>query len=163
MDLRELENISDLTIKNARKYSLQCFLLFSFMRLYGLRFSDVCTSEWMADPRNKDSIIIIQQKTQNLRTISISTVEEYTGTSPWNIRFEANKYTYSYYRLKFMQFCRIVLINGEGKRIETHLFRHLKAKEVYEQTHDIKSVKDAIGVSSVSVAWNYVRSEIRKE
>lgn len=162
MDLWELESISKKILENGRKYSLQCYLLFSFMSYYGLRFSDVYSSEWIESKENPDFITIIQQKTGKARRIARWIVLDSQEIDVYYIRKEAQKYSYSYYRTYFIMFSPFVLINDEGKKIETHLFRHIKAKQIFHETKDIKLVKEGIGVSSTSVAWDYVRSVITK-
>ncbi|MDR0567472.1 MAG: hypothetical protein LBG47_10650 [Prevotellaceae bacterium] len=157
--LATLQQYCDQMLSSLRPFDAVAHALYHTMRNTGLRFEDCYNTDRWRDNGNS-TFSVATAKHSNTRTIP------YSLLSPLHLQRLTNNtphvfpYSYTQYLRYYARFFPAPRLMCRHKPIKTHLFRHLKAKELKASGVNDANIQAYLGERQLSSAQQYIYSTI---
>lgn len=157
--LQELQIIAVTILDNFRDFDPYMYAYFNTMFLTGARFGDVYDySRWSVV--DSERISLMPQKGNNLRTFFNIDIDAYLLNSIQNNYDFSNMISYSNSLIWFKRFSPEPNLMVKNKPVLTHLFRHIKAKELSANGYTDGQIKTYFGQSKIASTQAYIYSQV---
>jgi integrase len=159
VDLHTLQQYADHILSALRTFDVTAHALFSTMRRTGLRFEDAHNITRWTDNHN-GTFSVETAKHSAIRTIP------YADVSDLHLqRLQSNHpyvfpYSYASYLRYFTMFSPAPFLLCKSKPIKTHLFRHIRARELKAAGHTDAEIQQYLGEQQITSAQQYIYSII---